>query len=808
MLQHTLKTILRQLANSRMFTVIHLLGLTVGLCAALIIFLYIRQEMSYDRHYEDAEQIFRLVQINEGPGETNYSTGTPYPLPVALRNEITDFAVVSGIHRNGPAIVRRPGKDHQRLDEVIYADEGFLDIFKYHPEPVVPASTLAQPGQALVSASTAEQLFGEQSPVGQSLELDVNQQVTIVGVFPDQERANLQPDILVSLPTLPDTLHGFDRSNWGVSIGGVTYVKLNAGDQPEQYKRSLAGFVEKYLNGEEEGYRNTLELQPVGDIHFATEFNSNTSVASISPVYLWVAGGIGLLILLMACFNFVNLSLAQNLTKSHMIGMRKVLGANARQLWLQNWGEALVLSILAGVGSALLLQWALPKVETLLQRDLYFSGFADTTVWLFVLLSLVFVSFLAGGYPAWVVARKRPQEVLGSSKLVSNRGQGRVRQVMVLLQFVITLLMICSAITVSRQLDYLKNKDLGFRKEAIVQVAMGEPGTDVQLREEWLRNAGVEEVSFSVGAPTSSNRLGTSYYPKGEDPRTTTAGVDIKPVDEHYAATYDLQLAAGRFFTAADARLINDNLEEEGLKWPIVINESLARELGHATPEAALDDRIVLGINDVEGEIVGVTKDFHNKSLHDQVEPLVMLPLSVLYYEVGVKVNPAQIGSVLPALEESWKSRYPNQHFDYRFLDEALAKQYLSEDRTSSLLQAFAGLAIFIACLGLFGLTAIMVRQRRKEIGLRKVLGASVAQLWALLSVDMIRLIGIAILIAAPLTWWAMSSWLADFAYRVNVSPFTFIIGGVVLLTIALLTVSGQAVRAALANPVEALRNE
>ncbi|MEL6656470.1 MAG: ABC transporter permease [Bacteroidota bacterium] len=808
MLRHNLKTIFRQLWRSPLFTGIHFVGLTIGLCAVLIIFLFIRQERSYDRHYAAAEDIYRVVQITETPNEVDYSAGNPYPMPIALREEVSDFAAVAGLHAEGSAVVRRPGVDHQQLEEVFYADEGFLEVFNYETSPKVAASILAEPGKALIAQSTAQQLFGEDNPIGKTLEVDNDRQVTIEAVYPDQIRGNIQPELLVSLSTLPEQLHGFDRTSWGVSIGGVTYVRLSPGQNPAQYERSLAAFVDKYMNGEEEGFSNQLELQPATSIHFDTRFDSYTSVATISSRYLWVAGAIALLILLMACFNFINLSLAQNLNKSQMIGMRKVLGASGKQLWLQNWGEAFLIAIIAGIASVTILQWALPQVETLLQRDIYFVGLADITVWLFVLLSLLFVSLVAGGYPAWVIARKRPTEVLGSSKVVSNRGQGRLRQGMVLAQFVITLVMICSALTVSQQLDFLKNKDLGFRQDAILQVAQSEPGLDAQLREEWDRHAGIEGVSFSIGAPTSGNRLGTSYYPKGQDPRNGTQSVGIKPVDENYAQAYDLKMLAGRFFSATDAQLMEERITESGAQWPVVINETLARKLGHENPELALNDKIIISVNDAEGEVVGVVKDFHTHSLHEAVEPLVMVPISGLYYEIGVKVNPGQISEVLTFLEQSWKGHYPDRYFNYEFLDEALAEQYLSEDRTSTLLQGFAGLAIFIACLGLFGLTAIMVQQRRKEIGLRKVLGASVAQLWALLSKDMIRLIGLAILIAAPLTWWAMSRWLADFAYSVDMTPATFIVGGTALLLIALVTVSGQAIRAALANPIEALRNE
>lgn len=808
MLKHTLKSILRQLKRQSLFTGIHLLGLSVGLCCAMLLFLYIRHEINYDTHHAGADRIYRVTLIGTGQGEVDYSAGTPYPLVNTLRTEVPELELVSGIHGSGRGIVRAEGKDHYRLQEVYFADGNFLEMFDFGLAEGVDPAVLTPPGKALLSKKTAELIFGNENPTGKTISLDGKLNLTVVGTYSGQQQSHLASDMLVSLASLNEEFLGFPTDNWGVSVGGAAYVRLQEGQQPEQLAASLADVVNKYMNGEEEGIANELRLQPLAEVHFDTRYDEVSSVPAIEASYLWIAGATGLLILLMACFNFVNLSLAQNLSKQQEVGMRKVLGASRSQLWAQYWGEALVLALSAGVISVALLQAALPYLQEKLQQEMGFQGWQDFPMMGFIFLLTLLISVVAGGYPAWVVARKKAQEVLKGSKLVSDKSQVNLRQGLILAQFVITLVMICSAITVSRQLDFMQHKDLGFRQEAILQVSRNSGGLDLQLQEEWQRETGVIAVSFNLGAPTSRNNIGTDYYPKGRSPQNDRSELELKAADEHYLENYDLDLLAGRFITAKETALIGERLPEQGEEWPIVINESLAKELGYTNYEDALDKRLILGFNDAEAYIVGVTKDFNTSSLHEGVKATAITPLPFLYYQIGVKLVPDQIATTLPRLEASWKQFHPDEYFDYFFLEEDILKQYLSERRTNALLQGFAGLAIFIACLGLFGLMAIMVRQRRKEIGLRKVLGASVASLWALLSSDMVRLIGISLLIAGPLAWWLMNNWLDNFAYRITMSVWTIAIGGVALLFIALLTVSGQALRAALNNPVEALKNE
>ncbi|WP_020535152.1 ABC transporter permease [Lewinella cohaerens] len=808
MLKHTLKSILRQLKRQSLFTGIHLLGLSVGLCCAMLLFLYIRHEINYDTHHAAADRIYRVTHIGTSQGDVEYSAGTPYPLVDALRAEVPELEMVSGIHGSGRGIVRIPGKDHYRLEDVYFADGSFLEMFDFGLAQGVDPAVMAAPGKAVLSEETAKMIFGAEDPVGKTIKLDEKLDLTVVGTYEDEKQSHLSADMLVSLASLNEDFLGFPTDQWGNSIGGAAYVRLPEGQTPAQFSASLAALVDKYMNGEEEGVANELWLQPLGMIHFDPRFDGLASVEAIRPVYLWIAGATGLLILLMACFNFVNLSLAQNLSKQQEVGMRKVLGASRIQLWAQYWGEALVLALSAGVVSVLLLQIGLPYLQEKLQQQISYQGWQDYSLIGFVFLITLIISVIAGGYPAWVIARKKANEVLKGNKVVSDKSQVSLRKGLILAQFVITLVMICSAITVSRQLDFIQNKDLGFRQEAILQVSRNETGRNPQLQEEWEREAGVSSVTFSLGAPTSRNNIGSDYYPKGRSPQEHRNRIELKAADERYLENYDLELLAGRFVSAEETARIGDSFPMEGEEWPLVVNETLAKEMGYTNYEEVLDKRIIIGFNNAEGYIVGVTKDFNISSLHDEVAATAILPLSMLYYQIGVKMDPAQIATTLPRLEASWQEFYPDQMFDYSFLEEDVLNQYLAEARTNTLLQGFAGLAIFIACLGLFGLMAIMVRQRRKEIGLRKVLGASVTSLWALLSSDMIRLILVSLLIAGPLAWWLMSNWLNNFAYRISMNIWTIVIGGVALLFIALLTVSGQALRAALTNPVEALRNE
>lgn len=806
MLQHTLKIIFRQLRRTPLFTSIHLLGLTIGIACAMIIFLYVRHENAYDQQHDHADRIYRVVQIEEQAGEQNFEGGTPYPLPQAIRDEISEVELVGGIHANGRLVVLLPDGTKHRLEESYFADAEMLEIFNFGLKPGVDPKILDQPNQVLLAESVARNWFGAKEAIGQTLRLDNKIDVTVAGTFADTKQTHLATEMLISLPSLTTAYLGFDPSSWGVNVGGATYVRRKEGTQNmEQLERSLTAILTK--NKDQDGGTVTkLHAQALSDIHFEAEFDDAMSVMPINPSYLWVAASIGLLILLMACFNFVNLSLAQSLAKSQEVGMRKVLGAKGSQLWVQYWGEALVMATVAGLCSIAVLVWALPKLEEMLNQEITFNGWADGSLIGFGVAVLLFISFIAGGYPAWVIARKQPKEVLKGSKVVSSRTEQGLRKSMVLAQFVITILMICSAITVTRQLDYMKNKDIGFSRDAILQVSQSNPGMDETLRQEWLRHPGVEQVTFGLGAPTSNNNLGSDYYPQSDTDNALDMG--IKPIDEHYAEVYDLEVVEGRFLNSADMQKAEAGFPDTGAEWPMVVNETMAATLVKDASESAIGKRVRLGINSSFGVVKGVMKDFNTSSLHEGVDPVAMMPFEPLCYQVGVKFDAGQINSVLTHLEKVWDEQRPDALFDYTFLDESIADQYLNESRTNTLLKVFAGLAIFIACLGLFGLTAIMVRQRRREIGLRKVLGASISSLWGLLSKDMIRLIGISAIIATPIAWWGMQQWLDNFAYRISISPWTFIIAAVLLLVIALFTVSGQAFKAALANPVEALKNE
>ena len=406
-----------------------------------------------------------------------------------------------------------------------------------------------------------------------------------------------------------------------------------------------------------------------------------------------------------------------------------------------------------------------------------------------------------------MLARKRAKHALQSAKTIGRGGDTRLRQLMVIAQFVITLVIISGAVTVSRQLQYIKDKDLGFQQVDRIQIDLPDPGINTALSQAWRSNPSIKEITFALGAPLSDNGLGMGAYPFGGDPDNEELIVQVKAADANYLKTYGLELIAGRPITAQEADRMQGIPKEEEVR-PVVANEALGRRLGYNSAEEMLGKKIVIYINEMVAEIVGVVKDYNNESLHNAIDPEVITPMSPFYSQTGIKIESNNTKQTLAFLENTWREYYPNVPFVYNFLDETIAEEYNNESRILQLLNIFAGLAIFIACLGLFGLAAIFAAQRRREIGLRKVLGASVQSIVQLLSRNVMLLIALATLIALPLSWWLSKKYLENYVYHIDFSWLFFALAAFGLLLLALLSISSQTLRAALANPAEVMREE
>ena len=551
----------------------------------------------------------------------------------------------------------------------------------------------------------------------------------------------------------------------------------------------------------EDRRRIVYHLQPLRDIHTETLYGNSPGSYVVSKHILWATTGIGVFLIFIACFNFINLTTAQVVKRSKEVGIRKVMGGNRRQLFFQFMGEVLVIVIAAVFFALLTTRQLLPVINQYLsQIRLELTFTADVVI--FALLLIVMVTLLAGFYPSFVLSGFQPIAALKNSIRLKSKSGLPMRQGLIVFQFGIAYFLIMGTLVMFRQMDYFPSKNLGFAKEAIVTVNIpDQDGSKTEvLRQRWLQHPAVQQVSYASGAPTTTNRQYGTDFRLSHEPVTMMRQAESKMMDLNYLKLYDLRLIAGRW-------LSESNKIAEGFNG-FVVNKSLVKMLG-LKPEEAVGKLLI--INEGAAEIIGVVKDFHNNSLQEAITPCIMFYWGAGFLdEASIRLQPsaANLPETVSFIEKTWKKTFPDAIFRLEFLDSYLAQNYLVETLMLNAFRLFAAMAIFISCLGLFGLAAFTTTQRTKKIGIRKVLGASVGQIVTLLSKDFVKLVVVAFVIAVPIAWYVMSQWLQRFVYRIEISWWIFALAGVLALLVALLTVSFQAVRAALANPVKALRSE
>ena len=805
MLKNHLLIAFRALMKYKSNTAIHVLGLSMGLACCLLIYTFIQYHRSFDRHHEKAGRIYRVGMIDYAEGEKERGGNTPYPLAVALRNDFPDWEQVARIHTGQEILAVLP--DGRKFEgAALFAEPEWLDIFDFETLEGDPRHALSQPGQVALTRSAAQRYFGEEEALGKTFELDGELPLSVGAVVEDiPATSHLRGDMLVSFASLED-YYPFDTESWGFVTGGSTYVLLPEQASIGAINEQLKGFVSKYYD-EDEAAITEFVLQPLSDIHFNTDFEVSGGAPSIDARYLWFFGAIGLMILLVACINFINLSTAHAIRRVREIAVRKVIGADRRQLIVQFLAEAFLISVAAAAIAAVSGQLALSRLNALLGLQMELNWGSNPAPAVFLLISVLLVTLLAGAYPAFVISGFKPVNALKGKVGESLRGTLYLRRGLVAGQFCISILLIIGTLVVSRQLRYFQNRNLGFRQDAILTVDLPEPGVYPALREEWLREPGIEEVCFSFGPPTSRGSVGTRLYREAGNERTAIDFV-LKAAEPNFDNLFELDIIVGRELQEADGRLATpDDPEAEG-QYNILVNEQMVQKLGFERPEDIIGKQYELGINHINATIVGVVRDFNMKSLHNPIEPVVIMPFPYFYYVAALKVQMDKVSEAIPPIGQAWSRQFPKGLFKYDFLDDTIAQLYQEEARLSRLFLLFAGLAIFIACLGLWGLVAFITRQRTKEVGIRKVLGASVARIILLLTREFTWLVGAAFLIAAPLAWWGAQKWLANFPYRVHLDAWIFLAAGALVLLAAWLTVGYKAVRAALANPVEALGSE
>jgi ABC-type antimicrobial peptide transport system permease subunit len=779
--------------------------LVLGITTCLVIFLIIKRETSFDTSFVNNERIYRVVRHStDASGETKDSV-TPYPMGQALKNDFPDLLSTQFHFQYESQMTIDAEKT--KVQNIVFADTSFFDVFPIEVVSGNPKKDLADPGKIYLTEEFAKTLSHKDA---KHLKLDNLLDFEIAGIIrmpetPTHIAINMVASRATLTPDLAKKFFGFSMDQWGLNAAGFSYVVLPPSVTQKSIEDRFPAFVKKYYEPEDAA-RSHLFLQPLKDIHFNTTYNENPGTTSTSFSVLLVLGFIGLFILVIACVNFINLATALSVHRSREVGVRKTLGAQQSQLAFQYLGESLLLTLVAGVISVVIAEWLAPIIGVFLEKKIELDILHNPSAIVFLFAIVLFTALFSGSYPALVLSRFSPVKALKSKLSVQSHGSVPVRKVLVIVQFFIAQVLIICTLVVSSQLSFFRNKSLGFTKEAVINVNL--PDHDVQkleaIRTRLLADGDIKDVSFSLGAPMSGYNFGTGMFltEKGSSQRY---GVNIKPVDMHYKDVYGLELIEGRWFTESDDKL--GNLGKENYKWVYVLNETAVKALGYASPKDIIGQSVTIGFDDTPGPVIGVVKDFHVASLQSEMKPALLVPFN-LAHDAGIKIATAHASDVIKKIEEVYNSQYPEYLFEYTFLDQYVGRQYREEERMFTMFEAFAGIAIFIGCLGLYGLASFMAEQKTKEIAIRKTLGASVGNIVTLFSKDFVLLIFIAFVLASPAAWYAMNKWLQGFAFRVEINWLVFGIAVISTLLITLITVGYRSVRAAAANPVDSLKSE
>lgn len=795
MFKNYFKTAWRNLWKNKTMAVINVLGLVTGITCCLLIGLYIQHEYSFDKFQTKGDRIARVImdyRFNSGDGNKVAVTSTRV-LPVFAR---TFPEIETGMRMSSAVRVVTLGDQKFEEKNVVYADSTFFDLFSFSLSQGNPKQALSGLNKVVLTSSTARKYFGNESPMGKILQMGANATpYEVTGILPDlPSNSQLQFDFLCSFSSLQANQ---EKTWWNANYTTFLLLKKETDFAPLEAK--IKTFMDKDMKGANASI--TFTLEPFERIHLHSPYDG--LVPNTNITYLYILTGVALLILSIACFTYVNLSTARSIDRSREVGIRKAIGALKQQIFRQFIVESFLLCTLSVLVSAGILMLVLPAFSHLSGATLSPEALFSPAILGTIALIVVAISFLAGSYPALVLAAFKPVKVLKGASSKTSSGAW-LRKTLIVFQFGISVFLVIGTLIIHQQMTFIRNKKLGYDRDHIVVMTLDNKLLDKYstLKAQLRNQPGVVSVTRSNALPTgiSSGFNMRSATMAETDNMAVTAAI----IDEDYLSTMGIELVAGQPLSHQDE--IDATLDSVELRYyHYILNESAAKVLGW-TPQEAIGKKMFVDASR-PGEVKGVTKDFHFQSLHSPVMPLVLFS-DTWGSNLLIKISGKNIPATLAAIGATWKSMAPYRPFSYHFLDEDYNRQYESEQRLGTIMNIFAAIAIVLACMGLFGLSYHAMQQRQKEIGIRKVLGASVAQILVLVSSNFLALVLIAFAIAIPATWWAMSSWLQDFAYRINISWIVFAAAGLVVVLIAAVTIGVQAVRAALVNPVKSLKNE
>jgi putative ABC transport system permease protein len=791
MLQNYFKIALRSLWRHKGFSILNITGLAVGMAAFFLIYQYVRFERSYDDAVTKRDRIYRLVSDLKSSAETLHWSSTSMPMAINLKADYPEIEEIVRLSRNGMILKRGDVKFEEQA--TVFADSSLFSIFDFPLLQGDPVTALKEPFSVVLSESTAKKYFGDTNPIGQTMLFsDSGFNAKVTGVMKDlPENSTIRADLFVSMSTRKRFRDSLDY-RWG-NFNLTSYLLLKPGADPAGLQAQFKPFIQRHEGDKlkAQGEDHVLSLEKLK----ATYWSTRGGFVNGSTRNVYVFSIIGLFILLIACINFVNLTTARSAERAKEVGIRKVVGAGRLQLARQFLGESILISLIAFVFATGLCVWILPLFNQLAGKTVSTGIFTRGDYILTLLTIAVLIGLLAGIYPALVLSAFQPIASLKGRFSSSRRGLF-LRRSLVVFQFTISITLIIGTVVVYSQLNYMRNQDLGFSKDQILVIDEGNDAHKTSFRQEIATLPNVQSTAFSGSVPGEGT---WSAYSKVENNRgeMQAADMDLTYVDFGYLEQYKMKLLAGRFF---DKNIVTDTMQA------MILNEKAVALFGYSEPQQAIGKRFEQWGK--KGVIIGVIKNYNFQGLQQEIKPLsICLDFSDCNF-LSAKVGTHNLRATIAAIKAKWDAIAPTRTFSYFFLDEQFNKQYRSEVRFGRLFIYFAVLAIFISCLGLLGLASYSTVQRAKEVGVRRVLGASVTGIVRLLSIDFLQLVVIAFLLSVPVAWLLMSKWLQDFACKTALGWWIFVGSGAVAILIAFGTISYQAIRAAISSPVKSLRSE
>jgi predicted permease len=791
MLSNYLKITFRNILKYKAFSLINISGLAIGMSCCFMILIWVLDEFSFDRFHKNSADIYRVIARIKSDNSINSTIWTPFPLGPGLKQEYPEVVEYARCTLGERSSLRHG--DSIFKEKIYWVDESFFRIFSFKALEGNLDDALSSPTSLVITRRIAKKYFGtDQNIVGRVLKLNNRSDFRINAMIEDvPANSHLEFDIMAPLSLLRRV--GYDFNRWGRYIT-MTYIQLQKKVPYREFSKKVAKIIERHQGSFT--YSVDVELQPLTAIHLYSDFrNERAKVGSISNVY--ILSVIALFILIIACINFINLSTARSGTRLKEIGIRKVVGARRGQLVAQFYGEPIFYSILALLVSLVLVKLFLPSFNTLSGKALNLGLVISWQVITAIGLITVFTGIIAGSYPAYYLSSLQPGRVLKGG----TKGGGKniiFRQVLVVFQFTLSILLMISTAVVHNQLAFIKNKDLGYDKNDVMIVPMPSrhkiDESHDTLKNILLKNPGVQEVAATTLNPTNIERSSITLTWRGKDPDAQIS-IHYNVVTIDYLNTLKMEVKEGRGFSNTIAS------DRGGVA---LVNEEAVKAMGFENPIG----EIITAYGTTKIKVIGVLKNFHFQSVHKKIDPMIIVTGPVVSGYTMIKLSGYRIAETIGFIKKTWQTIYPQILFDYHFLEEDYDRLYRAEERMGTLLNYFAVLAVFVACLGLFGLASFATEQRTKEIGIRKVLGASVSRIVLLLSKDFLKLVIIANILAWPVAYYFVNAWLQDFAYRTSINWLVFLLSGILSLLVALFTVGVQSAKAATANPVESLRYE